>query len=109
MKNDEQKKCQCIVTNQGRYSFSNSSKCSRIAKGKLSDGTPACGLHLRAEKMRIESKARFSEKSELNYAMEKKVKTVSEHYPSLKIRCMYDDLKNVMVDFEALLSVINGD
>ncbi len=44
--------CQVIVTDRSDKWHHREQSCSRPAKGNLANGTPACGLHLRAEQRR---------------------------------------------------------
>jgi hypothetical protein len=42
----------CQVTVYGRSVWEKPTSCGNKAKGKLKDGTPACGVHLRSERIR---------------------------------------------------------
>jgi hypothetical protein len=44
----------CQVTIYGRNVWEKPTPCGNKAKGNLKDGTPACGIHLRSERIRNE-------------------------------------------------------
>jgi hypothetical protein len=46
-------KCQVLVHRGGMWS--RATPCGKKAKGKLKDGTPACGIHLRSENLKNEN------------------------------------------------------
>lgn len=64
----------------GGYAWARSHKCGKPAKGFLTDGRPACGIHLRAERKREENWRCFEQDIKEQDDYRRQVKTVFDEW-----------------------------
>jgi hypothetical protein len=97
------KKCGCINVSAGLDRGGYRIPCSNPAKGKLTCGIDACGVHIRAEQLRIVNHQKRCESIELSKLRRKKITAFVEAHKIQIIRSLGN---RVIIDFDELKRVI---
>ena len=79
----EIEECQKTVHEPGRGFFSH--KCRRPVKGNLKNGTPACGIHLAAERRRAQNDADYRAKQAASKKARADVQVIIDRLTALGI------------------------
>jgi hypothetical protein len=93
--------CACTVIPSGRFGSFNKHVCGRPAKGRLENGTLACGLHLNAEKREKAAEEEYRKRREAAEIFHEEIKSCP-----IKILWYDSEKRTVKVDFDELMAMV---
>lgn len=96
-------KCNVLVTSANGW---HTSECGRPAKGKLQDGTYACGIHLNAEKKRLASNAEWEAEWEQQKTFHTEVKNFKESRGIMSLQVADSKHRRVSLSLDALSELL---
>ena len=107
MSDEKETMCQVAVKPPTKYSNPDSKKCKRFANGKLKDGTPACEVHVAAERRRLANADKENKRARDERAFQREVDAVLQPL-GISGNITGVESRRVVVNWDELARVIGG-